>query len=65
MTSDPPTVDEAFDRAAVHLAEGLARQAARTPRDAAIASLGSHATEPQIADWIARFRPEATHAKTG
>jgi hypothetical protein len=42
----------------------LERQDARSPRDAALASLGAHATETQISDWIARFRPEALHRST-
>lgn len=51
------TLHDATQRAARHVAEGLARQDARSPRDAAIAALGPHATERQIADWIARWRP--------
>lgn len=56
------TRQEAFDAAARHFAESLARQDARTPRDAARASLGPDATDTQINDWITRFRPDA-HAQ--
>jgi hypothetical protein len=47
-------------RAAAHVVDSLARQDARSPRDAAIASLGRDATESQIADWISRYRAETT-----
>lgn len=60
-----PTIDTAVDNAARHVAEGLARQDARAPRDAALAALGPHATEQQIDDWIARFRPDVDIAQTG
>lgn len=56
------TREDAVRAAARHVAEGLARQDARTPRDAAIAALGRDATEAQIAAWVARFRPDA-HAQ--
>lgn len=59
------TFDEATDRATRHVVESLARQDARSPRDAALASLGPAATEEQIADWCARFRPEVEHSQTG
>lgn len=58
------TLDAAVQAAAVHVAEGLARQDARTPRDAAIASLGPHATEQQIADWITCYRSRTEVADT-
>ena len=48
--------------AAVQVAEDLARQDARSPREAAIASLGPDATDMQIREWIACYRPDA-HAQ--
>lgn len=57
------TFDEALNAGAVEVVESLARQDARTPRDAAVASLGPHATEAQIADWIATYRPAIPHAQ--
>lgn len=56
------TREEAIDAAAEHVYEGLARQAARAPRDAALAALGPDATDAQITEWIARYRPDA-HAQ--
>lgn len=58
------TFDAAVDAAARDFAEGLARQDARSPRDAAIAALGANATDQQIGDWIARFRQERSAANT-
>lgn len=45
--------------AAASAEASLARQAARTPREAAFASLGPRATEDQISAWIGRNRPNA------
>lgn len=59
------TLDEAVTSAAVHVARDLAEQDARSPRDAALASLGPNAAEERIAEWISRHRPEANHAQTG
>lgn len=56
------TREQAIHNAARHVFDDLARQAARTPREAAIASLGPDATETQIAEWIATYRPDA-HAQ--
>lgn len=49
--------EQAVREAGEVIAESLARQLARTPRDAALASLGRRATPEQIAAWIARHRP--------
>lgn len=51
-----------ISRAGQVIAEGLARQQARPPREAARLALGRHATEQQINDWIAVHRPQ--HART-
>jgi hypothetical protein len=56
--------DEAIAGAGQVYAEGLARQAARPPREAARAALGQHATDAQIDAWIAEFRPSTTTART-
>lgn len=58
------TREEAIQAAARHVADDLARQAARSPRDAAVASLGPDATEREITDWIARYRPDSAAANT-
>lgn len=57
------TRDEAVRTAAQHVADSLARQDARTPREAAVAALGPHATETQITDWCARYRPDAAQQR--
>lgn len=54
--------EDAVRSAARHVVEGLARQDARSPRDAALAALGPDATEAQIAQWVATYRPDA-HAQ--
>lgn len=51
------TYDEAIAGAGQVIVDGLVRQAERTPREAAMASLGRDATEAQIAAWIAVHRP--------
>ena len=51
------TRDEAIDAAAEEIVRDLLRQAQRTPRDAAIASLGARSTRDQQDAWIARHRP--------
>lgn len=56
------TREQAIDAAAVHVAESLARQDARAPRDAAVAALGPDATDAQITEWVRRYRPDA-HAQ--
>lgn len=56
------TREDAVRSAARHVVEGLARQDARSPHDAAVAALGRDATDAQITAWIARFRPDA-HAQ--
>jgi hypothetical protein len=49
--------EQAIAEAGQVIAEGLMRQAALTPRDAALASLGRRASEEEIAAWISRNRP--------
>lgn len=56
------TREKAIDGAAVQVMASLARQDARTPRDAAVASLGADATEQQIAEWVAMYRSDV-HAR--
>ena len=56
------TRDDAVRAAAVHVVDSLARQAARAPRDAAVAALGVDASEEQIEAWIREWRPEAVVA---
>lgn len=56
MTAVAPYEQAVADAGQV-IADDLVRQAQRTPRDAAIASLGRQATDAQIASWIATHRP--------
>jgi uncharacterized membrane protein len=56
--------DQAISNAGRVYAEGIARQDARPPREAARAALGQHATDAQIDAWIAEHRPAATAART-
>lgn len=50
------TKDEALTAAGLVIAEGLARQAARTPREAAVAA-GAR-SELEVDCWIARHYPD-------
>lgn len=54
-----PTRAEAVAAAGEEIARSLARQAARSPSDAAREALGRGATEEQLTAWIARHRPAA------
>jgi hypothetical protein len=56
-TSEPVSYEEAVAGAGQVIADDLIRQSQRTPRDAALASLGRGATEQQITDWIRIHRP--------
>lgn len=51
--------DQALAEAGRVYAEGLARQDARTPHEAAVAALGRTASPAQIAAWIQLHRPAA------
>lgn len=51
------TYDDAITAAGQVIADDLVRQSERTPREAAIASLGNAATEAQISAWITTHRP--------
>jgi cation transport regulator ChaB len=57
LTAEQQAVyDEAIANAGRVYAEGLARQASRSPREAAKAALGSGATQEEISAWIATYR---------
>lgn len=51
------TYDEAIAQAGQVIVDDLIRQSQRTPREAAVASLGRDATEGAIGIWIAEHRP--------
>lgn len=51
--------DQALAEAGRVYAEGLARQDARTPHEAALAALGRTATAAQIDAWLQTYRPTA------
>lgn len=51
-----------IDAAFSHLADGAARLDAMPPLDAARAALGSDATDVQVREWLAVWRPEALRA---
>jgi cation transport regulator ChaB len=53
--------DQAIAAAGEVYAEGIARQDARPPHEAALAALGRDANPEQIAAWIARHRPQQRH----
>lgn len=61
MTAAVP-YEQAIAEAGQVIADGLVRQAERTPRDAALAALGRGASEVQITAWIATHRP--AHARS-
>lgn len=52
--------EQAIAAAGVVYAEAIARQDARTPREAAREALGRDATDVQIEAWIREFRPPLT-----
>lgn len=53
----PVSYEQAIAEAGQVIVDGLVRQSQRTPRDAAVASLGRDASEEQIRSWIATHRP--------
>jgi hypothetical protein len=53
--------DQAIAAAGQVYAEGIARQDARPPQEAAVAALGRDATAEQVEAWIARHRPLQRH----
>ena len=55
-----PTRAQAIAAAGEVLARSLARQAERTPHDAALAALGTTATPERIAAWLRVHRPQHT-----
>jgi cation transport regulator ChaB len=55
--------DQAIAAAGEVYAEGIARQDARPPHEAALAALGRDATPDQVEAWIGRHRPEGTAAE--
>lgn len=63
-----PDQQVAFDKAIAGAgqvyAEALARQDARTPREAARAALGPHATSDQLDAWIAEHRPSPARSRS-
>lgn len=55
------TQAEAVAAAGQVYAEAIARQDARSPREAAREALGRAATAQQIDAWVAKFRPPMPH----
>lgn len=54
---------EMCESAARHLMDGVRRNDAKPPREAALCALGREATEAQITEWLAVWRPEALAAE--
>ncbi|MCU1592463.1 MAG: hypothetical protein JWP11_3719 [Frankiales bacterium] len=56
--------EQALREAGEVIARDLAEQERRSPRDAALAALGRHATGAQITAWISQHRPAAPRQRT-